>query len=252
MDRGDYGWIEIRVARGDNAREGRGRRTRGDAGVVGDLRSSGKYRAATAVDLFLASLIFEGPPVQVFAIDNDLKAATNAVALVFGSTKSWTVIFLAPLGAPPLDFALLGKASDFLVANGSTAELNLPVLSADLLTFGTKLGDILRGLVCRTRAGAGAGARARAGPVEFRRMDREDQKQKRKIVCEYDVVIQMRATAENKFRLRHCDDATKFCRSSSSFDDNVEQYTSTEMLETRNSYLGRGGRGPDPPVGVGG
>ena len=219
MARWDYGWIGIRVARGDNAREGRGRRTRRDAGVGGDLRSSGKYRAATAVDLFLASLIFEGPPVQVFAIDNDLKAATNAVALVFGSTKSWTVIFLAPLGAPPLDFALLGKASDFF-----TAELNLPVLSADLLTFGTKLGDILRGNVCRTRAGART--RARAGPVEFRRMDREDQKQKRKIVCEYDVAIQMRATAENKFRLRHRDDATKFCRSSSSFDDNVEQYTS--------------------------
>ena len=229
-----YGWIGTRVARGDNAREVRRRRTRRGAGVVGEDRSSGKYRTATAVDLFLAPLIFEGLPEQVFAIDNDLKAAANAVALVSGSTKFWTVIFPASPGAPPLDFASLGKAPDFLVANESTAELTLPVLSADLLTFGAKLGDILRGLVCRTRA--------RARPVEFRRMDREDRKQKRKILCEYDVCDSDESN-ERKFRLRHRDNATKLCRSSSSFDDNVEQYTTAEIPKIRNSYLGRGGRG---------
>jgi len=175
------------VARGDNAREGRGgrgRQTRRGAGVVGEDRSSGKCRAATAIDLFPAPVIFEGLPQQVLAIDHGIKAATNAVALVSGSTKFWTVMFLAFPVAPPLDLASLGKASDFLAANGSTAVLTLPVPAADLLlTFGTKLGDILRGLVCRTRARARA--RARTGPVEFRRMDREDRTQKRNIVCEY-------------------------------------------------------------------
>ena len=97
------------MAEGDDHDCGRGRRTLRGAGIVGDDRSSGKYRTATAVDLFLASLIFEGPPVQVFAIDNGIKAATNAVALVVGSTKSFAVIFLASPGAPPLDVASLGK-----------------------------------------------------------------------------------------------------------------------------------------------